>query len=417
MNINQQIIDGLHSPEELEKLYREHKKEFCDFFNSNTEYSDSELFKFWKVRLAAETSHSRNKVLKSDIVFLILVSVFSGLLLKLPDFFAQLDRNSFYLRNLSLILFNALIYYAFWQNKLFTKRELVGYTISIAALAVYVNLLPVTKSDSVQLALLHLPVLLWYLFGWVMVSFEWKNLNQRMNYIRFSGEFLVMTGLIMIGGGLLTAISINMFSAIGMNIENFWMEYVVIFGGAALPVVSVFLINIYPDITGKITPVLARIFSPLAMITLAVYLVFLLLSGNSNIMKDRNLLIILNIILFAVLVLVLFSISEIDKSKKKNAGVFVLFLLTLLAILVDVVAITAIISRLFNGFTPNRTVVFGFNVLIFINLIILLRKLFHSFFHPETLEEVELSIARYLNVYFLWTLIVVFVLPVLFSFR
>jgi len=134
-------------------------------------------------------------------------------------------------------------------------------------------------------------------------------------------------------------------------------------------------------------------------------------------MKDRNLLIILNIILFAVLVLVLFSISEIDKSKKKNAGVFVLFLLTLLAILVDVVAITAIISRLFNGFTPNRTVVFGFNVLIFINLIILLRKLFRSFFHPETLEEVELSIARYLNVYFLWTLIVVFVLPVLFSFR
>jgi hypothetical protein len=142
-----------------------------------------------------------------------------------------------------------------------------------------------------------------------------------------------MTGLIMIGGGLLTAISINMFSAIGMNIENFWMEYVVIFGGAALPVVSVFLINIYPDITGKITPVLARIFSPLAMITLAVYLVFLLLSGNSNVMKDRNLLIILNIILFAVLVLVLFSISEIDKSKKKIAGVFVLFLLTLLAIL------------------------------------------------------------------------------------
>jgi len=183
-----------------------------------------------------------------------------------------------------------------------------------------------------------------------------------------------------------------------------------------MPVVSAFLIHIYPDVTGKITPVLARIFSPLALVTLAVYLIFLLM-GNSNIMKDRNLLMVLNIALFAVLVLVVFSISEIDQSKKKNAGVFVLFLLTLLAILVNVIALTAIVSRLFNGFTPNRTVVLGFNVLIFINLILLLPKLFRSFSHPEMLEEVEQSVARYLNVYFLWTLMVVFVLPVLFRFR
>jgi hypothetical protein len=48
---------------------------------------------------------------------------------------------------------------------------------------------------------------------------------------------------------------------------------------------------------------------------------------------------------------------------------------------------------------------FLFQRLIFINLIILLRKLFSFLFSSETLEEeVELSIARYLNVYFLWTL-------------
>ena len=416
MNIHQQIIDNLHSPEELEKIYREHKREFSDFFKNNKGNYDSELYRFWQVRLAAETSHSRHKALKSDIIFLMLVSLFSGLLLKLPDFFAQLDKNSFYLRNLSLILFNALILYAFWQHKLFKRHEMLIYSISIVALAIYVNLLPVDKSDAVRLALLHVPVLLWYLFGWVLVSFDRNNLNKIIGYIRYSGEYLVMTGLILIGGALLTALTINMFSAIGMNIENFWMEYVVIFGGAAVPVVSAFLIHIYPDVTGKITPVLGRIFSPLALVTLAVYLVFLLM-GNSNIMKDRNLLMVLNIVLFAVLVLVVFSISEIDQSKKKNAGVFVLFLLTLLAILVNVVALIAIVSRLFNGFTPNRTVVLGFNVLIFINLILLLPKLFRSFSHPEMLEEVEQSVARYLNVYFLWTLMVVFVLPVLFRFR
>jgi hypothetical protein len=416
MNINQQIIDNLHSPEELEKIYREHKREFSDFFKNNEGNYDSELYRFWQVRLAAETSYSRHKALKSDIIFLMLVSLFSGLLLKLPDFFAQLDENSFYLRNLSLILFNALILYAFWQLKLFKKHEMLIYSISIVALAVYVNLLPVDKSDAARLALLHVPVLLWYLFGLVLVSFDRNNLNKRIGYIRYSGEYLVMTGLILIGGALLTVLTINMFSAIGMNIENFWMEYVVIFGGAAVPVVSAFLIHIYPDVTGKITPVLARIFSPLALVTLAVYLIFILM-GNSNVMKDRNLLMVLNVVLFAVLVLVVFSISEIDKSKKKNAGVFVLFLLTLLAILVNVVALIAIVSRLFNGFTPNRTVVLGFNVLIFINLILLLPKLFRSFSHPEMLEEVEQSVARYLNVYFLWTLMVVFVLPVLFRFR
>ncbi|HRS24169.1 MAG TPA: hypothetical protein P5157_04635, partial [Paludibacteraceae bacterium] len=193
MNINQQIIDNLHSPEELEKIYREHKREFSDFFKNNKGNYDSELYRFWQVRLAAETSHSRHKALKSDIIFLMLVSLFSGLLLKLPDFFAQLDKNSFYLRNLSLILFNALILYAFWQNKLFKRHEMLIYSISIVALAIYVNLLPVDKSDAVRLALLHVPVLLWYLFGWVLVSFDRNNLNKRIGYIRYSGEYLVMT--------------------------------------------------------------------------------------------------------------------------------------------------------------------------------------------------------------------------------
>jgi len=241
-------------------------------------------------------------------------------------------------------------------------------------------------------------------------------MSKRIEFIRFNGEFIIMTGLVLAAGALLTFVTIGLFSVIRVDIEKFYTDYVVVFGGVAAPIVSAYLIKKYPNMSSKIAPVIARVFTPLVFITLIIYLVSLIFS-KSKIFEDRDLLLILNIALVCIMAIIVFSVSELDKTKDRNANVLILFLLSVVAIIINMIALTAIISRITGGFTPNRTVVLGSNILIFINLILMARSLFQSYYHANNLQSVERVLAQYLSIYFGWTIIVIYVLPFVFRFQ
>lgn len=201
-----------------------------------------------------------------------------------------------------------------------------------------------------------------------------------------------------------------------MDIEKFYLEYVAVFGGVASPIVSFYLIKIYPNITSKIAPVIARVFTPLVLITLIVYLISMIFS-NSKILEDRDLLLIFNILLLAVMAIIVFSVSELNKSKEKNKNVLILFALAVLAIVINSVALVAIITRIANGLTPNRTVVLLSNILIFTNLILIARDLYKSYYKINQLDSVESTVAKYLTIYYGYTIFVIFILPFLFGLK
>lgn len=404
----------IEDPEGLERLYRENKYEFRKAFNHIAAASTSDLIRFWKIRLAAENDVPSTGFLKLDVWVIVLLSLVTAFLAKLPAFFPAIDPEFFYPRNLAIVVFNSLMLFAFWQNRSYSARKLLFYGGVILGLTLFLNLLPGKESDSIELAFIHAPLLLWCLFGLVFVSFDFKNMAKRIDFIRFNGELVIMTGLILIAGGILTALTIGLFTAIEINVEEFYFEYVVVLGSVAAPIVAFYLICIYPNLTNKIAPVIARVFTPLVLITLSVYLVSLVFSG-ANIRDDRELLLLINIMLVAILALIVFSVSELDKTKAKNVHVFILFLLAALAIVVNAIALTGILSRLANGFTPNRTVVLVSNVLIFANLILMAKNLFRAYFHGHPLQAVEHTIARYLTIYAAWTVVVIFILPFVFG--
>jgi hypothetical protein len=372
--------------------------------------------KFWKIRLASETEPVAKEFMPTDLVALIVLALISGILVKLPEIFSQLKEEFFYTRDVVIIVFNGLILYTFWQNRDFGKKNVTVYGIFLLVLTLFVNLLPGTKSDAEILALIHSPLLLWCVFGLAYISFDYKNTAKRIAFIRFNGEIIIMTGLILLAGGLLTGITVGLFSAIKMNIHEFYFEYIAMTGAVVSPMVAFYLIRMYPNITSKIAPVIARVFTPLVLITLAVYLVSLTFS-TSNILEDRDLLILFNVMLLAVLAIIVFSISELDKTKEKNFNVLILFLLASLAIVINSIALIAIITRVTNGLTPNRTVVLFSNVLIFLNLVLIAKDLYLSYFKREKPDAVEQTVARYLTVYALWTVIVIFVLPFIFGMK
>ena len=414
--MKQQILENLNNPEILEKLYRDNKQDFSKAFDEISNDYNSDLLRFWKIRLASKVETEFKGFMKLDLFIIIIISLFTWILVKLPEIFSQINIEYFYSRNLAIIIFNGLILYTSWYNKIFDKNKFLIYVSIISILLLFVNILPNTKSDSIILSLIHIPLFLWCLFALIFMSFDYKNIDKRIGFIRFNGELLIMTGLILIAGGLLTAITMGLFSVIKMDIEKFYLEYVAVFGGVASPIVSFYLIKIYPNITSKIAPVIARVFTPLVLITLIVYLISMIFS-NSKILEDRDLLLIFNILLLAVMAIIVFSVSELNKSKEKNKNVLILFALAVLAIVINSVALVAIITRIANGLTPNRTVVLLSNILIFINLILIARDLYKSYYKINQLDSVESTVAKYLTIYYGYTIFVIFILPFLFGLK
>ncbi len=80
------FIELLDSPEELERLYRTKPVKFQEWFNDAAiKFPDSEIIRVWGVRLNYSISASEN-IRKSNLIYIVVLSVLSGLLVKLPEF-------------------------------------------------------------------------------------------------------------------------------------------------------------------------------------------------------------------------------------------------------------------------------------------------------------------------------------------
>ncbi|HEY0899667.1 MAG TPA: hypothetical protein VGD90_10040, partial [Sphingobacteriaceae bacterium] len=78
----------------------------------------------------------------------------------------------------------------------------------------------------------------------------------------------------------------------------------------------------------------------------------------------------------------------------------------------------AIIFRIAEwGITPNRAAVLGGNALILINLLLVTVQLYRVVAKKTEISAVGKTIAFYLPIYVVWTVIVTFLFPVIFGFR
>jgi hypothetical protein len=123
------------------------------------------------------------------------------------------------------------------------------------------------------------------------------------------------------------------------------------------------------------------------------------------------------VMLIAVLALIVFSVTVLDNSQTKNINVLILLVLASLAIVINSIALIAIGSRISYGITSNRIVVLVSNILILVNLILIAYNLYRSYFHRAGLDSVEHTVAKYLVVYAVYTVIVMFILPFVFGLK
>jgi hypothetical protein len=410
-----EIITNLDNPRQLEKLYRESKPAFRQAFNAlYPELPHNPLADFWNERLNyAEAEVSWGK--RSDWVFVLVACLLSGTLAKLPGWLL-IAEDFFYSRNAGFVVFPALIFFFAWKNKIQGSGiALLGAGVVIAA--VYVNLLPSDETtDTLILASLHLPLFLWFLLGAAFVGPGRGSHEGRLAFLKFNGELIVITTLILIAGGLLTAMTIALFSVIGFRIEEKYLEYIAPYGLAAAPIVGTYLAYTNPQLVDKISPMIARLFGPLVLLTLLVYLPAMLISGK-NPYQDREFLLIFNLLLIGVMAIIFFSVAGTAGIRKGKAEILILFLLSLLTILVNSLALSAILFRITEwGITPNRLAVLGSNLLILANLLLVEIRLYRALRAQADVTEAGKAISAFLPLYLLWVIIVTFVFPAAFGF-
>jgi hypothetical protein len=410
------ILASLSNPEDLEKLYRTNKNEFKRAFDKiYPDLGDSELANFWHQRLNYE-SDSIAWGSKKDISFLVIICLGAGLIAKLPGFFGW-EEDYFYSRNIGFILFPALTAFFARKNQLpLQKIAILAVFFGISAL--YINLLPrAESSDTLILACMHLLLMLWVVLGVSFVGFRVNDSQKKLDFLRANGETIIMVAILSIASGLLTSITFGLFSLIGVNISGFFLDYIIMFGAPAIPIVAAYLTQTNPQLVNKVSPIIAKLFSPIVLVMLLVYLSAIIFTGKDP-YNDREFLLIFNILLIGVLALISFSVAEQSSKNQYTSSTLILLLLAMVTVIVNGVALSAIVFRIAEwGITPNRMAVLGSNLLILTHVLILGNKLFQTVRKKTALSEVGNSIVGFIPFYLIWVLIVVFGFPLIFGFQ
>jgi hypothetical protein len=302
-------------------------------------------------------------------------------------------------------------YFAYKQG--LRMRDLAWPLFILVASIVYINLLP-EGSTTLLLTCLHIPILLWLAVGYI---FAGNDSAKRMEFLRYHGDLILMTEVIGLAGGLFTGLTLNLFKLIELDIEDYYFRYLVLSILPSVPLLATFLVRQNASLVSKISPVIARIFTPIVTITLVLFLGAVIFAGKDP-YNDREFLLVFNGILIGVMALILFSLGEATKANASRVHQYFLFALALVAIIDNGIALSAIGYRLVEfGISPNRLVVLGSNALIMVHLMLATKNLWGFIKGQTTIEEVEKGITSYLPIYAIWAAIVSFLFPLIFQFN
>jgi hypothetical protein len=384
------------------------------------EFAREHSERLWKqLVLSGEPEAPATTGPRRELLVMVLCAAVAALAVKVPTWFGldmSGDDVSFYARNLSLFVLPPLAAYFAWRRRV--TLRVIGVLAALFILgAVAANVYPMgDDSHSLLLSAIHLPIALWLVVGVAYAGGDWRSDRRRMDFIRFTGEWLIYFALIALGGGVLMGFTIGTFRAIGLDAGDFVATWLLPCGAAAAVIVSAWLVEAKQSVIENMAPVLTRIFTPLFAATLLAFLVAIIWTTN-GIDVERDVLILFDLLLVVVLGLLLYAISARDVAARPGLFDRLQLVLVVTALIIDVFVLVAITGRITDaGFSPNKTAALGENVVLLTNLA-WSAWLYLGFLRGRMpFGRLERWQTRYLIVYAVWAWTVVLAFPPLFDF-
>lgn len=361
-------------------------------------------------------------VARTEAMVAVGLAIAAGVAVKLPALFGHPlspdeELPGFYARNATLFVFPLLAAYFVWKRGV-DIVTVMWLALPFVAIALFANIYTFAGgSDTEVLTILHTPIALWLAVGVTYAAGRWFAGSARMNFVRFSGELAIYYVLMALGGGVLTAFTIMMFSAIDMKADWFVAGWLIPCGAAGAVIIGSWLVEAKQHVMENMAPVLTRLFTPLFTMLLLMFLATMAWTGNP-IKVEREILIGFDLLLAVVVGLVLYAVSARDREAPPDFFDGLQLLLVASALVVDGVALWAIAARITeSGFTPNRVAALGENLILLVNLA-WSAWLYASFWRRQSsLAALERWQIAYLPVYSAWAAVVVVVFPPAFGYR
>ncbi|UCC25822.1 MAG: hypothetical protein JSU98_01750 [Gemmatimonadales bacterium] len=386
------------------------------------EFAREHSERLWKRLVVDEDGSGRGGWSREAWVALAL-AIAAAAAIKVPSVFGMKIEDgsaaaqSFYTLNFSLFVLPFLAGFFAWKRGM-ERRGIVALSVPFVVGALAVNLFPFSPGGSTEvLAALHLPMALWLAVGVAYAGGAWRSHDQRMNYVRFSGEWFIYLALIAMGGGVLMGSTVFVFSAIGVDPEGLLNSWILPCGVMGAIVIAGWLVEAKQSVIENMAPVLTLLFTPLFTLLLLAFLVTMVWTG-SGIEVEREVLIGFDLLLVLVVGLLLYAISARDPQAEPGFFDTLQLVLVVCALLVDAMALWAILARISEfGFSPNRVAALGENLILVVNLgwsavlytrFVLKRGSFSSLERWQT---------AYIPVYAVWAWLVVVVFPLVFRFQ
>lgn len=325
------------------------------------------------------------------------------------------EEPSWLLRNGSLFVLPVLAAYFARRRQLDTRRWVLA-ALPFAVAALVVNLYPYEADSATEiLVALHLPVVLWFAVAYPYMGGTVRAHERRMDFVRFTGEWLIYYALIALGGGVLMGLTAGILVPTGVDVDRI-AEWVLPSGAAGGVVVAAWLVESKQRVVENMAPVLSTLFTPLFAVMLACAAVVYAATGLGGAF-DRELLTVFDALLLVVLGLVLYGMSARDPSTSPDWLDRIQLVAVVSALVLDGMVLGAMIARIGElGFTPNRTAALGLNLVLLANLAGAAWLSARFLTRRSRLHRLERWQTAYLPVFALWAAAVVVALPPLFAF-
>jgi len=320
-----------------------------------------------------------------------------------------------------------IAFLAFTARRNYRRSLIVGiglaFIVAAAILLTYLVAMQ-TSMDYQILAALHLALLAWAGVGVALVGLVSDN-DSRFAFLMKSLEVFIVGGIYLIAGVIFGGITMGMFEALSIQLPEVLIRFIAAGGAGMIPVIAV--ATIYDpfakpknqDFTqglSKFIGTMMRLLLPLTLGVLVVY-IFVIPFNFFQPFKNRDLLIVYNAMLFAIMGLLVgatpIKLGEVSPrlGSALRSGIIAI---SILATLVSLYALSAIIYRTVTGaITINRLTMIGWNVINIALLVLILIRLLISNAQPWN-ERIKAVFSLGAVFYVSWSLFVILVMPFIF---
>ena len=326
------------------------------------------------------------------------------------------EEPEWFFRNIALFVLPFVAGY-FARRRRLDLRGWLLMAAPFALAALVVNLYPYgDESDTEVVVALHLPFALWFTIAHPYMSGTLRSHAPRMDFVRFTGEWVIYYALIALGGGVLLGLTAVIFEPIGGNLDEQVIELLLPSGAAAAVVIAAWLVESKQHVVENMAPVLTALFTPLFAVMLTAAAAIYAVSGAAGDF-DRELLGVFDALLIVVLGLVLYAMSAREASAPAGVMDRVQLLAVASALALDLMVLGSMAARIGDlGFTPNRVAAIGLNLVLLVNLAGAAWLSLRFLTGRVAFHRLERWQTAYLPVFAVWVAAVVVVLPPLFAF-